>query len=295
MGGLRRKMPITFWTFLIGGFALSGFPLVTAGFWSKDEIFADAFANGHILIFITLALAAFLTAFYTMRQITLTFLGEPRTTEAEHAQETPWTMTTPLVILAIFAVAYGWVGIPEEFPVLGGILPNWIHEFVGGALAEAPEALAFNWVPLLTSLVVALGGLYLGWLTYRNVNSPAEDRLQIPLLKNKYYFDEAYNVLFVRPATWFAETFVYQWMDKGLIDGTLHIFGPVTQGLGSVIRNYFDLPVINRLIGDGSADATYWFGNKLRAVQTGRVQQYLMFALVTFIVIGAALYFFLLA
>jgi NADH-quinone oxidoreductase subunit L len=295
MGGLRRKMPITFWTFLIGGFALSGFPLVTAGFWSKDEIFADAFANGHIVIFITLALAAFLTAFYTMRQITLTFLGEPRTTEAEYAQETPWTMTTPLVILAIFAVAYGWVGIPEEFPLLGGILPNWIHEFVGGTLAEAPEALAFNWVPLLTSLVVALGGLYLGWLTYRSVNSAAEDRLQIPLLKNKYYFDEAYDYLFVKPATWFAETFVYQWMDKGLIDGTLHIFGPATQGLGSVIRNYFDLPVINRLIGDGSADATYWFGNKLRAVQTGRVQQYLMFALVTFIVIGAALYFFLLA
>ena len=96
MGGLRKKMPITFWTFLIGGFALSGFPLITAGFWSKDEIFADAFAHGHIVIFITLALAAFLTAFYTMRQITLTFLGEPRTTEAEHAQETPWTMTTPL-------------------------------------------------------------------------------------------------------------------------------------------------------------------------------------------------------
>ncbi|HSJ89701.1 MAG TPA: NADH-quinone oxidoreductase subunit L [Anaerolineales bacterium] len=295
MGGLRRKMPITFWTFLIGGFALSGFPIITAGFWSKDEIFADAFANGHYVIFITLALAAFLTAFYTMRQITLTFLGEPRTTEAEHAQETPWTMTTPLVILAIFAVAYGWVGIPEEFPLLGGLLPNWIHEFVGGTLAEAPEALAFNPIPLLTSLLVALGGLTLGWLVYRNINSVAEDRLQIPLLKNKYYFDEAYNVLFVKPAIWFAETFVYQWMDKGLIDGTLHIFGPATQGLGSIIRNNFDLPVINRLIGDGSADATYWFGNKLRAVQTGRIQQYLMFALVTFIIIGAVLYFFMLA
>jgi NADH-quinone oxidoreductase subunit L len=179
--------------------------------------------------------------------------------------------------------------------LLGGLLPNWIHEFVGGTLAEAPEALAFNPIPLLTSLLVALGGLTLGWLVYRNINSVAEDRLQIPLLKNKYYFDEAYNVLFVKPAIWFAETFVYQWMDKGLIDGTLHIFGPATQGLGSIIRNNFDLPVINRLIGDGSADATYWFGNKLRAVQTGRIQQYLMFALVTFIIIGAVLYFFMLA
>src|ERR1041385_2794973 len=236
MGGLRKKMPITFWTFLIGGFALSGFPVLTAGFWSKDEIFADAFVNGHYLVFITLAVAAFLTAFYTMRQIALTFLGEPRTEEAEHAQETPWTMTTPLVILAIFAVAYGWVGIPEGFPILGGLLPNWIHEFVGGTLSEAPEVLAFNWIPLLTSLVVALGGLYLGWLTYRNVNSAAEDRLQLPLLKNKYYIDEIYNTVFVKPAYWFAETFVYQWLDKGLIDGFLHIFGPATQGLGSIIR-----------------------------------------------------------
>ena len=79
MGGLRKKMPITFWTFLIGGFALSGFPLVTAGFWSKDEILADALGHGHLGVFMTLALAALLTAFYTMRQITLTFLGEPRT------------------------------------------------------------------------------------------------------------------------------------------------------------------------------------------------------------------------
>ena len=71
-----------------------------------------------------------------MRQITLTFLGKPRTEEAEHAQETPWTMTAPLVILAFFAVTYGWVGIPEHFPLLGGLLPNWFHEFVGGTLAE---------------------------------------------------------------------------------------------------------------------------------------------------------------
>src|SRR5512138_694564 len=157
MGGLRLKMPITFWTFLIGGFALSGFPFVTAGFWSKDEIFADAFANGHIVVFITLAFAALLTAFYTMRQITLTFLGEPRTTEADHAQETPWTMTTPLVILAGFAITYGWVGIPENFMNLDRLgihlPPNWFHEFVGGTLAEHPPVLEFNWIPLLTSLV----------------------------------------------------------------------------------------------------------------------------------------------
>jgi NADH-quinone oxidoreductase subunit L len=293
MGGLRKKMPITFWTFLIGGFALSGFPLITAGFWSKDEILADAFGHGHWAVFVTLAVAAFLTAFYTMRQITLTFLGEPRTKEAEHAQETPWTMTTPLVVLSIFAIAYGWVGIPEDFMGLH-LQPNWFHEFVGSTLAEHPETLEFNWIPLITSLVVALGGLTLGYLAYRNVSSQSEDKLQIPLLKNKYYFDEIYDFIFVKPATWFAETFVYKWMDKGFIDGVLHIFGPVTDGLGSFIRNKFDLPVINRFFGDGSADVTYWFGGKLRAIQTGRIQHYLMLALVTFIVIGAVLYFFVL-
>jgi NADH-quinone oxidoreductase subunit L len=293
MGGLRRKMPITFWTFLIGGFALAGFPLVTAGFWSKDEILADAWGHGHWVVFFTLAAAAFMTAFYTMRQITLTFLGEPRTEEAEHAQETPWTMTVPLVILSIFAVGYGWVGIPEHFPLLGGLVPNWLHEFVGGTLAEHPEAVEFNWTPLLTSLFVALGGLYAGWLVYRNVNSPAVDRFQIPLLKNKYYFDEFYDRAFVKPAYWFAENIVYKFLDQGVIDGFLHIFGPVTDRLGTIIRNYIDLPVINRFFGDGSAEVTYRTGERLRVVQTGRIQQYLMLALVVFIAIGAALYFFL--
>jgi NADH-quinone oxidoreductase subunit L len=293
MGGLRRKMPITFWTFLIGGFALAGFPIITAGFWSKDEILAEAFGHGHWAVFLTLAVAAFLTAFYTMRQITLTFLGEPRTKEAEHAQETPWTMTVPLLVLSVFAVAYGWVGIPEHFPLLGGLIPNWLHEFVGGTLAEHPEELAFHPVPLLTSLLVALGGLGLGWLVYRNVNSPTEDRLQIPVLKNKYYFDEFYDSVFVKPAYWFAENVVYKFMDQGVIDGLLHIFGPLTDRFGAFIRNYIDLPVINRFFGDGSAEVTYRAGDRLRVVQTGRIQQYLMLALVVFIAIGAALYFFL--
>ena len=295
MGGLRKKMPVTFWTFLIGGFALSGFPLVTAGFWSKDEILADAFINGHLTIFITLAIAAFMTAFYTMRQITLTFLGEARTKEAEHAQENKWTMTAPLVVLSVFAIGYGWVGIPEHFPLLGGLVPNWFHEFVGGTLAELPPVLAFNWIPLLTSLVVALGGLSLGWFVYKDIKSPAEDKFQIPLLKNKYYFDEAYEYLFIKPLTWFSEVFVSKWMDKGVIDSILHIFGPATGGIGSTIRNYFDVPVVNQFFGDGSADVTYWIGKNLRPIQTGRIQQYLILSIVVLSVVGGLVYFFLLA
>ncbi len=135
-----------------------------------------------------------------MRQITLTFLGEGRTKAAQHAKETPWTMTLPLVVLSVFAIGFGWAGIPEHFPGIGGLLPNWFHEFVGSTLAEAPESVPFHWIPLGVSLLVALGGLLLGWLNYRKVEIPEQDFLQIPVLKNKWYFDEAYDFLFIRPA-----------------------------------------------------------------------------------------------
>ena len=291
MGGLRRKMPITFWTFLIGGLALSGFPVLTAGFWSKDEIFAEAFGHGHLAVFLVLAVAAFLTAFYTMRQITLTFFGEPRTQAAGHASETTWTMTLPLIVLAVFAVGFGWVGIPEHFPALGGLLPNWFHEFVGGTLVEPPLEVEFSWVPLITSLFVALGGLFFGWLAYRNVSSPAEDRLQIPLLKNKYYFDEIYNFLFVRPAYWVAETFTSQLMDQTVIDGIIHSVARFSLFLGHAFRNYFDKPVINEFIGDGTGKVVKVSGSGLRKIQAGRVQYYMVVSIVMLVIFAFLFYF----
>ena len=290
MGGLRKKMPVTFWTFLIGGLALSGFPVLTAGFWSKDAIFADAFGNGHLLVFIVLALAAFLTAFYTMRQITLTFFGNGRTKAAEHASETTWTMTMPLVVLAVFAVGVGWVGMPAWFT--GGLVPDWFHEFVGGTLAQVPETIPFNWIPVTTSLVVALGGLLCGWLVYRNVSIPAEDRLQIPLLKNKYYFDEIYAFLFVKPAAWISEKFTSLYMDQVVIDGVLHSLARFSLFLGHAFRNYFDKPVINEFVGDGTGKAIKASGSGLRKIQAGRVQYYMVVSIVV-LVIFAFLYYFL--
>jgi len=299
MGGLRKKMPVTFWTFLIGGLALSGFPLVTAGFWSKDEILADAFGHGHYLVFGTLALAALLTAFYTMRQITLTFFGEPRTEAAKHAKETPWTMTLPLVILAVFAVTAGWAGIPEHFPAIGGLLPNWFHEFVGGTLLEHPEALDFNMVPLLTSLVVALGGLYLGWMVYRNIQAGAQDPVEEAapglhrVLKNKYYFDELYDRVFVKPAFWLSETFTSAWMDRKVIDGFLHWVAMITSVIGNALRNYIDKAVIN-WSGDFVGEGAKRLGRTFRFIQTGHIQQYMIGALVT-IAIFSVLFYYLIA
>jgi NADH-quinone oxidoreductase subunit L len=293
MGGLRQKMPVTFWTFLAGGLALSGFPVLTAGFWSKDEILAGTYA-GNTTVFVTLAAAAFLTAFYTMRQITLTFLGQGRTQAADHAHETAWTMTLPLVVLAVFAIGVGWIGIPEHFPVLGGIIPNWFHEFVGSTLAQMPEPASFSPIPLATSLGVALGGLLVGWLAYRNVKSARQDALQVPVLVHKWYVDEIYTVLLVRPASWFAETFVSQWLDRGLLDGTLHLFGRATARLGSALRNVIDKPVINQFFGDGTASLVQGTGRGLRPLQAGRIQHYMLVSLIVFLALAGLAYFFFL-
>jgi NADH-quinone oxidoreductase subunit L len=285
MGGLRHKMPITFWTFLLGGLALSGFPFITAGFWSKDEILADAFNNAPI-VFGVLALAAFLTAFYTARQITLTFLGKPRTKEADHAHETPWTMTLPLAILAVFAVAAGWVGTPWK---------NLFHEFVGGTLVEHPEALPFSEaiVPMLFSIVIGVSGLVLGWWVYRNVKAGDPDPLKKWLrgfyawLKNKYYVDELYEMVFIKPAIWLSETFTSVWMDRQGIDGILHGVARVFPIVGAALRNYFDLPVING-IGDKFGSGTNQLGHRSTVIQTGRVQQYMIAAVI--FVVGAVVF-----
>ena len=287
MGGLKAKMPITFWTFLIGGFALSGFPVLTSGFWSKDEILSEAFALGHGAVFWTLAVAALLTAFYTMRQITLTFLGKPRTRAAEHAQETPRVMTVPLMVLAVFAVAYGWVGVPEKFPVLGGVLPAWFQEWVGATfhgLVKEEAVAVKSYLPLVVSVVVSLGGLALGYWVYRDIERADQPdplaRMLGPLyevLKNKYYFDELYAYLIVRPAYWVAEVFTFRWLDRGIIDGVLHVVAWLTWKLGEFFRYYIDLPIVNGA-GDMVGEGTKEFGSALRAIQSGRVQQYMLVA-----------------
>lgn len=298
MGGLRKKMPVTFWTFVAGGLALSGFPLITAGFWSKDEILSGAFNGGHLVVFITLAVAALLTAFYTARQITLVFLGEPRSESAAHAHESKPVMTLPLVVLAFFAITAGWVGIPQAFPGLGQLSSAWFQHFVG-SMVHFEEAEGHSLVPLFTSLAVSLGGLTLGWLVYRKVKkAEARDPMRsalgpvFTLFQNKYYVDELYQVLFIRPANWVAETLVYKLIDQTIIDGILHGIAKLGIWIGKGLRFGFDLPVVN-VAADGLARGTGKVGAELRKAQTGRVQQYMAITVACIVIAAILIYLFM--
>ncbi len=301
MGGLKDKMPLTFWTFLIGGFALAGFPFITAGFWSKDEILLDAWVHAPV-VFVVLALAALMTAFYTMRQITMTFFGKPRTHAAEHAHESSPFMTVPLVILSFFAITAGWANIPKDFPVFGDLAKSlgidfWFKNFLGKTLLEKPEALAFDIVPVATSISVALIGLVAGWWLYRHAYQTAQDRdpLEAPLgpvykiLQNKYYIDEVYDYVFVRPALWIGEILFYKWLDKGVFDGFLHWVGRTTLGIGDGVRDLFDKPVVNGG-GDLLADGIRNGGFVVRFIQTGKVQEYLIVGFILILLVGLVLF-----
>jgi NADH-quinone oxidoreductase subunit L len=295
MGGLREKMPWTFWTFLIGGMALSGLPFITAGFWSKDEILAEAFHSGTWLgwvVLVLLAVSAFMTAFYTMRQIVMTFLGKPRTEAAAHAHESTWWMVAPLVLLAIFAVGFGWLGIAEDFPVFGGVIPNWVHDFVGYSLPEHLHAVppSFHYAPLLISLVVALGGLFVGFQVYNGkLASPqTPDPMSVRLgrlfthMNRKWYFDELYDAVFVRPTKAIA-AWIYEFIDRFIIDGILHTVARVTMRYAELNR-LFDRVVVNGA-ADAVANGVKAFGRNFRQIQTGQVQNYLFLALINALVL----------
>jgi NADH-quinone oxidoreductase subunit L len=292
MGGLRKTMPLTFVTFVIGGLSLAGFPLITAGFWSKDEILADALAHAPG-VFWVLAISAFLTAFYTMRQMVLVFGGKPRTEAAAHAHESHWTMTLPLVILAVFALTAGFVGVKGDFPLIGSGEPGTAFErFVAPTIENvvALEVPAFDWTPVAASITVALGGLFAGWLVYGR--KPLEAGQPDPLsrlgglwtfLKNKWYFDELYDWAFVGPSVRLGVA-VYRWIDRWLIDGVLHGIARGAYRTALAFRA-FDRAVINGGV-DSFVEGIKAFGRWFREVQTGWVQQYLYVAAIGALVLA---------
>lgn len=288
MGGLLKRMPITGWTFIIGGLALAGFPFVTAGFWSKDEILASEWYTRDWAIFWVLAFSALLTAFYTARQITLTFLGKPRTEGAAHAPESNRAMTIPLLLISPFVIALGWFGIPVGFPVLGTLFPNWIEHQLEPYIEHLefkfphPE---FNVLVLLISIAVSLGGLALGYLVYRNgIPEGKVDPLRRwlgPLwwaMHRKFWVDEAYSYTVVAFTRGLAR-FMYWIDDLWIIDPIINAIGRIGVWL-AIIAARFDQYVV-----DGAVNAFAWMsdraGGVLRNAQNGQVQVYLMVVVVS--------------
>ena len=303
MGGLRGRMKITFWTYIVGTLALAGIPPL-AGFWSKDEILADAFSHGHYLAWAAGSLAAFLTAFYMGRQIFLVFWGEPRSHHAEHAHESPPTMVYPLMVLAFFAAILGFAGVPEDFPLLGGLLGNPFHHFVGHEFQAVPV----NYLVMGLSVLLGCAGLGVGYLVYGR--SPLKAHQPDPLtrlgwlhtcLQKAYGIDPLYRQTFVRGTILLGDVFAV--VDRVAIDGVVNAVARGAALLSQGLFRFFDLPVIDGLVdlvgrlGAGLSELWGWFdltvidgivnalgtlaqgaGRLLRGLQTGRVQSYLFVA-----------------
>lgn len=260
MGGLARRMPRTFWSFLIGGLALSGFPVVTTSFWSRDRILAQAYGWNRAL-FWTLAVTAGLTALYSMRQICLVFFGQPRTKTAQHAEESGGTMTWPLLLLIIFAVALGWIGIPQSFPIIGGSIPDFFHRFIWPMLE--PEHLAgtsagFGQRPTTIGLAFTLGGLAAGWLIYgwKPMRAGERDRLETGMqkvwlgwlyvaLREGLYLDQLYYATIAQGTVLIAS--ILDILDHGGIDGLVRLAGNVARIL-SQVGDWFDTHVIDAAV-----------------------------------------------
>ena len=243
MGNLRKKMPITFWTFLLGALALSGvWPL--SGFFSKDSILAQAVEQHNYLLFANGVFIAGLTTFYTFRLFFVVFLGKEKSEAAAHAHESPWVMTLPLIALALFSVIGGLLGIegiyrynfPSEVEKSAGFAAALFEPFTSSPLAASLGLLAF-----------AIG-LVAAWSLYANA---ATDPLPAKLgglgtaMKNKFYFDEFYEATFIRLHDSIAA--VADWIDRWVVEGAC---------LG-LIRGGTDLS-----------------GRMLRLVQTGNLQTY---------------------
>jgi NADH-quinone oxidoreductase subunit L len=287
MGGLIKRMPITGWTFVIGGLALAGFPFLTAGFWSKDEIFANIVYEGNWLVFWMLVIAALLTAFYTARQILLTFFTKPRTVGAEGAHESPKSMTVPLILITPFAIALGWFGIPNTFPGLGAVVPYFLEGLLEPYVEHQEFKIAhpdFSLFVLLISILISLGGLALGWLVYRKYRAGEIDPLRRWLgglwwiMHRKFYVDEFYAMSIV-PFTMALSKFWGLFDSKWVIDPIVNLVGKIAMWISKVAGD-FDKYVVDGLV-NAFGWASYQAGGILRNVQNGQVQVYLLVLVVS--------------
>lgn len=269
MGGLKDKMKVTFTTFFIGGLALAGFPLMS-GFFSKDEILAKVFEASPLLWLLGIVTAG-LTAFYTFRAIFIAFFGRPRDHHLyDHAHESGLPISFALSVLAVLSILGGLLGLPV-FLGFTNFMEEWLHPVIF-ELPHAEEAhhlaLSTEYALLLTSAVVAIGGIAVAYVFYVAQptipqNIAARFRPLFAMLANKYWVDELYNAVLVKPGELLA---------KGLAVGV-------------------DKLLIDNVLVDGSARAVGRLGRALSGLQTGYVGTY---AAATFIgVVVLVSYFFL--
>ena len=245
MGGLRKKIPVTFWTMLIGTLAISGTPGF-AGFFSKDEIL-DAASSGRYHragLYVLALVGAGLTAFYMFRLLFLTFFGAPRYDEHKvHVHESPKSMTVPLIVLAFLSIFGGWFAAPA---LIGGV--DYFEAFLApvfGSYVPTPEASspAMELLHALTGRPVIVGvlGVLIAWYFYiKRPDIPKKMAQSVHalylLLLNKYYVDEIYAALIVRPLLWISTNVLWHVVDEGAIDGVVNGTATVARESGGQAR-----------------------------------------------------------
>ena len=216
MGGLAKRLPVTYWSFLAGTLAISGIPGFS-GFFSKDELLGQALNRGHVVLWAVGVAAAFLTAFYMFRMFFLAFSGSYRGEVHPHG-EAPRVMLVPTVILAVLAVVGGYLVLPGVWDLIGNFLaPAFSHWHGGAGAVGNPHHV--NWLSMGVSVLLALAGFGVAYQVYhRRAWQPAPWPFLSQLLYRKYYFDELYDAVFVRPAVRLGAVFGAV-ADRLVIDG----------------------------------------------------------------------------
>ena len=236
MGGLKKYIPVTYWTFFIATIAISGIPGLS-GFFSKDEILWKSFSSqyGHPIFWVIGFVTAGMTAFYMFRLVYMTFHGKERMDEKtkSHIHESPKTMTIPLMILAVLSIVGGWVGLPHIFGVINHF-EHWLepvmatssHVAVGHALLSSGTDASAEWGLMGASVALVLVAIFLARLFYSKKPELATNFQQKlkgihKLLLNKYYVDEIYGAVIIRPLIYFS-LFLWKFIDVVIIDGFLN-------------------------------------------------------------------------
>ena len=242
MGGLRKKLPITFITFIIGTLAISGIPPFS-GFFSKDAILEAAYAHSPLFWGLGL-LGAMFTTFYMFRLVFLTFFGDFRgsSDQAHHLHESPLAMTIPLMLLAALSTFGGFLGVPE---VLGGT--NWIKSFLSTVIVPNTKHVAHHLTRdtelglMAASVGVALLMIVIAWIVYgvkKQIPSRNESDFGVAhkVLYNKYFIDELYDIVIVKPL-YFISQITHRFIETKFIDGIVNGFGVVVSASSNSLRH----------------------------------------------------------